>query len=119
MKKVEERTLTMMEAYPKLFFDEGLTPTEIGEKFGLSKRTVYDHLHEVAAKLGMTREDLLKRPHDKHILSVRGQRTLSPVNITEFRENLKIFRDNTVKLNESMEKTILTLEVFSEGEEHK
>ncbi|MDO4746899.1 MAG: hypothetical protein Q4A70_00940 [Candidatus Saccharibacteria bacterium] len=114
MKRVEESTLKMMKAYPKLFFDEGLTPVEIGEKFGLSKRTVYDHLGEIAEKLGMPRESLLKRPVSKYTLGVKEKKSSTPVDVNEFRENLKVFREDMARLNDSMERTIQRVEDFEE-----
>ena len=113
MKRVGESTLKMMEAYPELF-SEGLTPEEIGKKFKLSKRTVYDHLAEVAAKMGVSRDSLLVRPVSKHTLSAKEKKSSTPVDVNEFRENLKVFREDMIRLNDSMERTIQRVEDFEE-----
>ncbi len=83
----DERTLKMMENYGKDFFEEGLSPAEIGKKYGLSSRIVYKRLDEIADNLGVPRELLLKRPHDEHVVAnkreLRLVKPISPVDLME------------------------------------
>ena len=56
-----ERTLEMKKEYKKLF-DSGMTPKEIATKFGLTTRTIFNHLDDIARENGVSRESLTKHP---------------------------------------------------------
>lgn len=59
MTKESERTYIMKENFMMLH-QQGLSISEIADRYNLSKITVYRHLQEIADKNGVTRESLLK-----------------------------------------------------------
>ena len=56
-----ERTLKMKQEFLGLR-QIGLTPVEIASKYGVSRRTMYTYLGEIAENAGVTRESLLEMP---------------------------------------------------------
>ena len=103
----DESTLKMMENYPRLFFEEGLSPKEIAERYNLSTRTVYNSLGEIARKNGLGRESLLKRPHSEHIMSgVRNYEPVKPVNADDFRQQVKATIAELSRIQETLNRNI-------------
>lgn len=60
-KNIEE----MKAAYCHLYFEEGMSPHKIAEKFGLSDQTVYNHLEEIARDNGYERSQLVGKRRSK------------------------------------------------------
>lgn len=60
-----ERTLQMKQQFVDLR-NSGLTPVEIARKFGVSNRTMYFYLDEIAEKAGVTRDSLLAIPQRRN-----------------------------------------------------
>lgn len=60
--KRSERVHKMMENFEDLHL-QGFSIPEIACKFNLSSQAVYQHLAEIAKKLGVSREALLKQVH--------------------------------------------------------
>lgn len=102
----DERTLKMVENYAHHFFDEGMSPKEIAEKYNLSSGTVYGSLSEIASNLGVTREELLKRPHDEHIMGVRNFAPVKKVDVSFFRSSMEEFEKNMISLDDFMSRAI-------------
>lgn len=58
-----DRTLQMKREY-KTLFDSGMTPKEIAKKFGLTTRTISNHLDDIAKENGVSRESLTRHPNN-------------------------------------------------------
>ncbi len=90
-----ERTRRMMENFMKLHL-EGKSVKEIAEEFGLSPKTVYNNLQEIAEANECERDELLERvPKGENLLKGRMQE----------REARTTFNEVAVKLRET-EQTI-------------
>ena len=109
-----ERTLKMMENYPHHYYDEGMEPKEIAKLYNLSVTTVYSCLEEIAEKLGVPREELLKKPHDEHIMGARNFEPVKPVDVSEFRKRMQAYAESVAELKSEMAKTIEEHEMISE-----
>lgn len=57
-----ERVVQMKANFMKLH-EEGWSISEVADKYGLSKPTVYRHLEAIASQNGVTREALLQQVH--------------------------------------------------------
>lgn len=79
-RKINERTLRMKQEYFSLR-QSGLGPLEIAAQFGLSFKTVYDSLEEIATTHGVTRESLLKVPQKPHAVSIRRNSTAPKIDL--------------------------------------
>ena len=63
-----QRTIQMKQSFMKCH-NEGMTISEIAEKFNVSVYTIYNNLQEIADKNNVTRESLLLRVHKPHEIS--------------------------------------------------
>lgn len=102
----DERTLKMMVNYIEEF-DSGLTPREIAEKYGLSVRTIYNYIGEIAEAAGRSRESLLRHPHDEHIMT--GARNYEPVkhiDTTDFNNQLESVMRELSRIKRSFDREI-------------
>lgn len=108
-----ERTLQMMQNYISLHA-EGLAPSEIAKKFGLSTRTVYYVLQEIADKAGVPRESLLKTPHSEHQPSERITEPVKPIDVEAFRNKIQSTLVILGELREMIQLAIEDAEKFEE-----
>ena len=60
-KRCNERTLQMKKDHVRCW-DNGMSVAEIAKKYSLNKRTVYNHLREIAEEAGRPIETLMSRP---------------------------------------------------------
>lgn len=83
----EERTKEMIRQFPKLRA-ENKSIQEIADIFGLSKKTVYEYLQEIAENMGVSRDDLLyevQKPHD--VCNATGRKAVEQVDIVEIEQH--------------------------------
>ncbi|MDO5451603.1 MAG: helix-turn-helix transcriptional regulator [Candidatus Saccharibacteria bacterium] len=94
----DKRTLKMKEEYVSLF-NEGLTPKQIADKFGLSSWTVYHHLGEIAERAGVPRDSLLKRSCDSANDHGSLPRPISLAGVSEFRQYHQEVMESAAKMH--------------------
>lgn len=83
----EERTKEMIRQFPKLRA-ENKSIQEIADIFGLSKKTVYEYLQEIAGNMGVSRDDLLyevQKPHD--VTNATGRKAIEQVDTVELEQH--------------------------------
>lgn len=114
-KKIDERTLQMIENYERLW-RMGYTPTRVAKEYDLSRRTVYNYLPMIAEKIGVPREDLLEVPHSEHISYERRYEPVELIDLTEFREHFNLMEKAFNQLDSDIEKTISVAEQEEEDE---
>lgn len=85
--KQSARVGKMMENFLRLH-NEGKEISEIAEMFQLSSRTVYLKLQEIADKEGITREELLSRPHKKHVVT-KERKVVKSIDICELKKGFE------------------------------
>lgn len=79
----EERTKEMIRQFPTLR-KENKSIQEIADSFGLSKKTVYEYLQEIAENMGVSRDDLLyegQKPHD--VTNATGRKAVEQVDTVQ------------------------------------
>lgn len=86
-KKQSARVGQMMENFIRLH-NEGKDISEIAEMFQLSSRTVYLKLQEIADKEGITREELLSRPHKKHVVT-KERKVVKAIDICKLKKGFE------------------------------
>lgn len=103
------RTLKMMEQYVDLF-NQGMTPRQIGERFGVSYSTVKKVIGEIAEKAGMSRSDLLTRPF---IADHSGQNfaIVKPINPEASYQACAEIRKGIENLRQSLRQSIEEIEL--------
>lgn len=69
------------------YHNKGLSIPEIADEFGLTSRTVYLRLQEIADLNGVDRTSLLTVPHKPHVISSRVKKLHKDVNPVELQEN--------------------------------
>lgn len=119
-KKIDERTLKMIENYERLW-RMGYTPTRIAKEYDLSRRTVYNYLPMIAEKIGVPREALLEVPHSEHISYERKYEPVELIDLTDFREHFNLMEKAYTVLDADMEKNInaAALEEEQENEDER
>lgn len=85
--KQSARVGQMMENFIRLH-NEGKDISEIAEMFQLSSSTIYLKLQEIADKEGITREELLSRPHKKHVVTMQ-RKVAKSIDICEFKKGFE------------------------------
>ena len=64
----DQRTQEMIKNFFSMW-KEGKTAIEIAECYGASRKTLYTYLQEIADENGVSRADLLIKPHKAHIMT--------------------------------------------------
>ena len=83
----EERTKEMIRQFPKLRA-ENKSIQEIADIFGLSKKTVYEYLQEIAENMGVSRDDLLYEVQKKHdVCNATGRKAIEQVDTVELEQH--------------------------------
>lgn len=85
--KQSARVGQMMEKFLRLH-NEGKEISEIAEMFQLSSSTIYLKLQEIADKEGITREELLSRPHKKHVVT-KERKVVKSIDICELKKGFE------------------------------
>lgn len=85
--KQSARVGQMMEKFLRLH-NEGKEISEIAEMFQLSSSTIYLKLQEIADKEGITREELLSRPHKKHVVTMQ-RKVAKSIDICELKKGFE------------------------------
>lgn len=85
--KQSARVGQMMENFIRLH-NEGKDISEIAEMFQLSSSTIYLKLQEIADKEGITREELLSRPHKKHVVTMQ-RKVAKSIDICELKKGFE------------------------------
>ena len=79
----EERTKEMVRQFPKLR-EEKKSILEIANIFGLSKKTVYEYLQEIADSMGVSRDDLLYQVHKpQEVSNVTGRKAVEQIDTVQ------------------------------------
>lgn len=94
----EERTKEMIRQFPKLR-EENKSIQEIANIFGLSKKTVYEYLQEIADTNGVSREDLLyqvQKPHE--VSDARVRKALEHVDVVALENHFSAMIDEVDKI---------------------
>ena len=84
--KSSERVKQLIDNF-MAFHEKGLSIPEIADEFGLTSRTVYLHLQEIADLNGVDRTSLLTIPHKPHIMSSKVKRLRSEVDPVELQND--------------------------------
>lgn len=113
-----ERTLKMMEEYVELH-NAGLAPKEIADKFSLAPWTVYNHLQEIADKAGVSRESLLKVPHEKPVAYERQFEPVEPIDTEELHRKFLSALESIDVAGELVKETIEAEEKFENEVERR
>ena len=85
--KQSARVGQMMEKFLRLH-NEGKEISEIAEMYHLSTVTVYAKLQEIADKEGITREELLSRPHKKHVVT-KERKVVKSIDICKLKKGFE------------------------------
>lgn len=85
--KQSARVGEMMKNFLRLH-NEGKDISEIAERYHLSDQTVYLKLQEIADKEGITREELLSRPHKKHVVT-KQRKVVKIIDICELKKSFE------------------------------
>ena len=102
-----ERVRKLIEGDFMKFHDEGLSISEIAEKVGVSKETIYDNLAHIAEKVGVTRDSLLMHPGKGNKTShVRSYSPKNKVDKEKFLSTLSSIDDEMNALSELMDSYI-------------
>jgi len=85
--------------------NEGKDVSEIAEMYHLSTVTVYAKLQEIADKEGIAREELLTRPHKKHIM-IASRKKVHTIDICKLNEDFKDLQKDINKILVNIDKAI-------------
>lgn len=94
--KQSARVEKMMENFLSLH-NEGKEISEIAEMFQLSSSTIYLKLQEIADKEGTTREELLSRPHKKHVVT-KQRKVVKSIDICELKKGFEDLQKDIDKI---------------------
>ena len=90
----EERTKEVIRQFP-LLRKENKSIQEIADIFGLSKKTVYEYLHEIAAFMGISRDDLLYQTHKQYYANkITERKSVEQEDIFEIEQNFSAMIKN-------------------------
>ena len=86
----EERTKEMLRQFPKLRA-ENKSIQEIANIFGLSKKTVYEYLQEIADSMGVSRDDLLYEVQKTHdVTNATGRKAVEHVDTVQMEHRFAV-----------------------------
>ena len=108
----DERTLRMMEEAATLL-KEGRSVKEVAGRFGLTDRTVYNRLGEIAERAGMTREELLKCPKSGYTAPRAGTREEEKIDIEAFHKKMDLVMANLEAAREDMRRVVQFYDEFA------
>ncbi len=94
--KQSARVGEMMKNFLRLH-NEGKDISEIAEMYHLSDQTVYLKLQEIANKEGITREELLSRPHKKHVVT-KQRKVVKTIDSFELKKDFEELQRNIDKI---------------------
>ena len=115
-KALSERTLQMESwAIKQLKAGKELPPPkDLAKKFDICRKTVLNHLGEIAAEAGVSRESLLERQTSKHSCSVQNREPLEDViSLEEFHEKYVSVMEDIHGMVETVEADIQRQESLS------
>jgi len=108
--KRSERTKVMMENF-MTDHRNGLNIPEIAEKYGLSRKTVYRQLGEIAELAGVTRDELLQVVH------VRASDTVWERRHAEAKKSLSSIKEGIIQTKQHTDDLLKVLDKILEENE--
>ena len=123
MRRMNERTLQMMNYFKEHWQEPDCVPAEVAKIFKLSARTVYNHLQTIADELSnelgytITREDLLYRPHSEHLCYERKYEPVEPINLKKFQNHFNGTKAGIRAMIEDIDAILATQDVSGMNDE--
>ena len=114
----DERTFIMMRDYMKLR-EQGFTPGQIAEIYGLSVSAVYSNLQAIADKAGVSRESLLKQPNAEHAPFIRQFAPVKPIDTEGFREKSQSGLEAMTSMKSMIEESLRDAEQYQQTVERR
>ena len=105
----EERTKEMIRQFPTLR-KEKIPIVKIAEIFGLSKKTVYSYLQEIADSMGVSRDDLLYQVHKEYDANYVTIKTVEHIDAVELKNHFSAMIDEANKIISTLDNILNELD---------
>ena len=105
----EERTKEMIRQFPTLR-KEKIPIEKIAEIFGLSKKTVYSYLQEIADSMGVSRDDLLYQVHKEYDANYVTRKTVEHIDAVELKNHFSAMIDEANKIISTLDNILNELD---------
>ena len=105
----EERTKEMIRQFPTLR-KEKIPIVKIAEIFGLSKKTVYSYLQEIADSMGVSRDDLLYQVHKEYDANYVTRKTVEHIDAVELKNHFSAMIDEANKIISTLDNILNELD---------